>query len=260
MASSRLIAYRDLAATLIVREIVVRYKRSALGVAWALIEPLANVAVYIVVFGVFLGAGADTHDYAVFALWGVLPWLFISSSLEQSTYTLLEHAPLLKKAAFPRELLVVAVIVSRLSTLLLGMVVAVVFTIARGVMFTPAQAGLLLMGVAGAATLALGLGLVLSAMQVLLRDVGFVLRFALRLGFYACPIVYPLTRLPESVRASYEMNPLVPLLWCFQAVAVPAEAQPSPIAFVVAALVVASVGVGGWFSFRRLLPAVGDRL
>ena len=74
MGAARFAAYRDLAVTLIGRELVVRYKRSVLGVLWALIEPLANVAVYVVVFGVLLGAGTETRDYAVFALWGVLPY------------------------------------------------------------------------------------------------------------------------------------------------------------------------------------------
>lgn len=260
LRSSRIAAYRDLAMTLIVRELVVRYKRSVLGILWALIEPLANVAVYVVVFGVFLGAGTETRDYAVFALWGVLPWLFISSTLEQCTHTLLEHAPLLKKAAFPRELLIVAVVVSRLTTLLLGCAVALVFTLARGVPITAAHVGLLLTGIVALTAVAFGLGLALSALQVLLRDVGFLLRFALRLGFYACPIVYPLTRLPEALRPAYELNPLVSLLWCFQAASVPLEARPSTVAFAVATLGVFVAAFGGWRFFRSILPSVADRL
>lgn len=260
MATSRFTAYRDLALTLVVRELVVRYKRSVLGVAWALIEPLANVAVYIVVFGVFLGAGADTKDYAVFALWGVLPWLFLSSTLDQSSHTLLEHAALLKKAAFPRELLIVAVVVSRLTTLLLGVVVAIAFTFARGQPFGVTELLLLLAGIVGITVAATGISLVASALQVLLRDAGFVLRFALRLGFYACPIVYPLTRLPQDLRPVYELNPLVTLLWCFQSSVVPQGARPAALSMMVCVGAVTLTGVGGWLAFRRLLPAVGDRL
>lgn len=260
MATLRLVAYRDLAVTLIVRELVVRYKRSVLGVLWALIEPIANVAVYIVVFGVFLGAGVETRDYAVFALWGVLPWLFLSSTLENCTGTLLEHAPLLKKAAFPRELLIIAVVVSRLTTLLLGCSVAIVFTVARGVPFTAAHLGLLVIGIVGLTGVAMGLGLALSGLQVLLRDVGFLLRFALRLGFYACPIVYPVTRLPEALRPAYELNPLVSLLWCFQASGAPIDGQPSTAALVVATLAVFLASIGGWVFFRRMLPTIADRL
>lgn len=260
MGAARFAAYRDLAVTLIGRELVVRYKRSVLGVLWALIEPLANVAVYVVVFGVFLGAGTETRDYAVFALWGVLPWLFISSTLEQSTHTLLEHAPLLKKAAFPRELLIVAVVFSRLTTLLLGCAVAVVFSLVRGVPMTPVHFGLLLLGIIALTVVAFGLGLVLTALQVLLRDTGFLLRFALRLGFYACPIVYPLTRIPEQMRSLYELNPLVSLLWCFQAATLPPAGQPSSTALIVATCAVVACGLGGWMLFRRLLPDVADRL
>lgn len=252
--------YRDLARTLITRELVVRYKRSALGVGWGLIEPLANVAVYIVVFGVFLDAGTGTDDYAIFALWGVLPWLFFSSALEQSAHTLLEHSALLKKAAFPRELLVLAVVVSRATTLSLGVVVALVATLVRGVPFGPMEFVRVLFGMIALTLLASGVGLVLSAIQVLLRDTAFLLRFVFRLGFYACPIVYPLSRVPDSMRAAYELNPLVPIFWCFQSCAVPVAAQPSNLSIAVCALVVVVSAAGGLFCFRRLMPAVADRL
>lgn len=257
---ARLMRSRDLARTLITRELVVRYKRSVLGVGWGLVEPLANVAVYIIVFGVFLDAGVGTDDYAVFALWGVLPWLFFSSTLDQATNTLLEHAPLLKKAAFPRELLVLAVVLSRATTLLLGATVAVVVTLVRGVPFGIGAAGLLVCGIVLLTLLSGGIALVLSAIQVLLRDTAFLVRFVLRLGFYACPVVYPLSRVPADMREIYELNPLVPIFWCFQASAAPAAAQPSMQSIVVCVVVVVIASAGGLSLFHRMMPAVADRL
>src|SRR5688500_3959596 len=100
--SERFTAYRDLAFTLTWREITVRYKRSVAGVVWALAEPALNVAVYAVVFGAFLGAGTGVHSYPLFALFGVLPWLFFSTTVDHATNTLLEHAPLVRKVKFPR--------------------------------------------------------------------------------------------------------------------------------------------------------------
>jgi ABC-type polysaccharide/polyol phosphate export permease len=260
-STTRYEAKRDLAITLIGRELVVRYKRSVLGVLWALIEPLANVAVYVVVFGIFLDAGRDaTRDYAVFALWGVLPWLFLSSTLEQSTGTLLEHAQLLKKSAFPRELLIGAVVVSRLTTLLLGVLVAIAFGFVRGVPLGAADVGLVALGTAAMTIIAFGAGLVFASLQVLLRDVLFLVRFALRLGFYACPIVYPLTRIHGGLRDVYELNPLVSLFWCFQSSALTDAARPSTASFASGAVVVLACGVGGYALYRRLASAVADRL
>ena len=98
----RFFAHRELAMALLWRELVVRYKRSVLGIFWALAEPVFVVCVYVVVFGGFLGAGQKVESYPVFALFGVLPWLFFSSTLEESSSTLLEHA-LKGKGAMPPQ-------------------------------------------------------------------------------------------------------------------------------------------------------------
>src|SRR5437660_11686277 len=103
---SELIAHRELGVALTHREVVVRYKRSALGLVWALAEPLFTAFVLVILFGVILKASHDVPNYPLFVLFGILPWLFVSSTLEQCGLTLLEHAPLLRHVYFPRELVV----------------------------------------------------------------------------------------------------------------------------------------------------------
>ena len=119
-------AYLNLATTLAWREIVVRYKRSAFGVVWALADPMLHAVVYLVVFGQILDAGRGVAGYPLFMLLGVLAWIFFSTSVDNAAGVLLEHAPLIRKLAFPTELLVTAVVVSRLATFLTGIAIAVV--------------------------------------------------------------------------------------------------------------------------------------
>lgn len=253
----------DLAVTLTLRELTVRYKRSALGLAWALVEPLINVGVYVVVFGGFLGAASQTENYGLHTLAGLLPWMFFSSTLEQSAGTLLEHAPIVRKIAFPRELLIVAVVVSRLTTLAAGLVLAM------GVTWAAASGGAtvawerlvwLPLGIACVTGMTLGLSLVLACLQVLLRDVVFLVRFGLRLGFYTCPIVYSFSRVPEAFRDWYSINPLVGAVWMVQSFTTPEGVSPAGWALVwtvVASVLAAACGVA---AFHRLMPVVADRV
>jgi lipopolysaccharide transport system permease protein len=252
---------RDLAIVLTWREVVVRYKRSALGVAWALAEPLAMVVVYVVVFGRVLHASAAVENYALFTLLGVVAWTFFSSTLEQSTITLIEHAPLIRKIYFPRELLVFAVVCGRLATLLISVVVSGVFVVVGALTGSVAPLGelwLLPLGAVALAVFAAGLALFLSAVNVLYRDVGFIVRFVLRLGFFACPIAYPISLVPAEFRLFYDLNPLVALLWLFQRAASPTVPSPSNVAVasgIIGAIVALPVG---WYLFRRLRGPVSD--
>lgn len=255
--------HRDLALILGWRELVVRYKRSVVGVAWALAEPLVLVAVYVFVFGMVLDAGRDLPNYTLFALMGTLAWSFLASTLEQCTHTVLEHAPLIKKAYFPREILLIAVVFSRFTTLLAGLVIALLaMVVSTELGFPVAWSHLwtLPLGAVAVAALALGLGMFLSSVQVMLRDVGFLVRFALRLAFYACPIVYPVVMVPEHLRVAYDLNPLVAVLWLFQAPTNASLAAPSVVAMSSAACAVVLTPIVGWLTFRKLQWQVADLL
>lgn len=255
--------YRELTKALVQRELTVRYKRSVFGVGWALGEPVIMVVVYVAVFGEVLDADRGLKNYLLFTLLGIAPWMFVSSALEQGSATLLEHAPLIRKIYFPREILVGAVVFSRLTTLLLSIGVAVAVagvSVARGAELDLARAPLLLAGLALLSMMTFGLSLALAALNVVLRDVGFLLRFALRIAFYASPIVYPLLRVPLSLRPLYELNPMVGLLFCFQAVADPAVPWPGPVGLVSAILCPPLVCAFGVWLFRRLRSTVADLL
>jgi ABC-type polysaccharide/polyol phosphate export permease len=252
----------DLATTLVWRELLVRYKRSVFGVLWALIDPAFQVVVYLVVFGGVLGAGRDLDGYAIFTAMGVLPWLFFSVGSEQSAGALVEHGSLIRKIAFPHEVLIVAALASRMTSLLLGLAVVLVVAAAAHLagVNTPnwsalpwAAVGLVLLTAVTA-----GFGFAASALQVVFGDVLFLVRFGLRLGFYACPVVYPLSRVPDSVRPLYELNPLVAVVWCFQAFSGENVPAPGIIGWTSAIVGAALALVVGWAVFRRLKGTVAE--
>jgi ABC-type polysaccharide/polyol phosphate export permease len=260
--SERLRAHVDLALALSWRELVVRYKRSVFGVLWALIDPAFQVLVYLAVFGAVLDAGRGLESYPLFCALGVLPWLFFSMTLEQGALVLVEHYLLIRKLAFPHELLLVAVIVSRLSSLVVGAATVVVICLVGGWTgrLHPEWMGLPLMLVGGALLVAMttGLTLVVSALQVVFADTAFFVRFGLRIGFYACPIVYPISRVPDAVRPLYDLNPLVAIIWCFQSVSGSSVPAPSPVAWASAVIgSLACLGLG-WMLFRRLQGVVAE--
>lgn len=258
-----LMRHRELISALARRELAVRYKRSILGIAWSLAEPLTVVAVYITVFGYVLGADQGIANYTLFTLAGLAPWLFISSTLEQSASVLLDHAPLIRKTYFPREILVGAVVFSRLTTLgitlALALAVGVVQVMLSDAVVAWSRVPLMLGGALLLCGMAFGLALSVAALNVVLRDVLFLLRFALRLGFYACPIVYPVTRVPDIARTLYDLNPLVGILHLFQAVSDPTLA-PSTLAMTSSCVGAALSLVTGLVLFRRLEPTVADLL
>jgi lipopolysaccharide transport system permease protein len=259
----QLVRARELAYALAHRELVVRYKRSVLGVVWALAEPLLVVVVYVTIFGVVLHANQGIANYALFTLSGLLPWMYLQSTLEQSGGTLLEHATLIRKVYFPRELLVLSVVLSRAATLVIGIALSLLFAAAQtigGAEVAWERIWLLVPGLVAVVAIVVGTSLALAAVQVILRDTLFITRFVLRLAFYACPIVYPATLVPQQLRFFYELNPLVGILFCFQAFTDRGVPVPSSTGIASAVLLPTIVFFAGWLVFRRLEPTVSDLL
>jgi lipopolysaccharide transport system permease protein len=255
--------YRFLAVALAHRELTVRYKRSVLGVLWSLAEPAVLVVVYSGVFGVLFGASRNVENYPLFTLFGLLPWLFFSSAIDAASPVLLENAGLIRKIYFPREFLVASVVFSRGTTFFVALLIATVVAGiggATGSEIAFARIWWFLPGGALLTALTLGLAFALSTLNVLLRDVGFVTRFGLRLGFYAVPIVYSRELVPAAVRPIYNLNPLVTITHLFQGIASPTLQPPMAGEFITASICSFVAIAGGWWTFRRLGPTVVDAL
>lgn len=211
-----LAGYADLLYTLTVHRIKVRYKQSVLGWAWALIQPLALMAIYTLIFSVV--AKMPTNGgmpYAVFVYAALLPWTFFSTAITNSTNGFLGHTQLITRVYFPREILPLTYIFAALfdfaiaSAVLAGMMiwfripltlhsVFVLPVIAVDVLFTAA------------------LALLLSALQVRFRDVGLAIPLVMQVWTFATPVVYPLSAVPARYHGFYILNPMVGIVENFR--------------------------------------------
>jgi ABC-2 type transport system permease protein len=230
---SRLAEYaeaRELTVNLMLRELRGRYKRSALGWTWSLLNPLSTVIVFSIVFAFFLkvkppvGHPSGLDNFAMFLLCGLLPFNFLSNSMNGALDSLLANSNLIRKVYFPREVLVVSTIGALLVTFLVELGVLCVLLLAFGNMILPWIPVLLLL-VAIQTVFVLGIGLMLSVLNVYFRDVKHFIGIALQALFYSAPIVYPITFVEDAATRTsfpllrvYELNPLVRFVDAYRAV------------------------------------------
>lgn len=207
--------YRDLLITLSVHRLKVRYKQSVLGLAWAIVQPVALMLIYTFIFSVIARVPSPGTPYAVFAYAALLPWTFFSTGLTNATNALVSHSNLVTKVYFPREILPLSYVFAALVDL------AVASVVMGGLMIyfqVPLRAtALWIIPITVVLTVFLtGISLVVSALQVRFRDIGMAMPLFLQLWMFATPVVYPLQQVPERFRAVYELNPMVGIIENFR--------------------------------------------
>ncbi|MGK2956853.1 MAG: ABC transporter permease [Acidimicrobiales bacterium] len=217
---------RELTINLTLRELRGKYKRSVIGWSWSLINPLATVLIYSLVFSFFLkvepdrGSPSGLKVFAIFLLCGLLPWNYLSNGMNGGMSALVGNSNLIKKVYFPREVLVVASLVSWLVSMLIELGVLAAILLLFGNMILPWIPAVLLL-VLVQSIFILGLGLMLSVLNVYFRDVQHFMGIILQIWFYATPIVYPIRVVEEAATkhdlqifglgldAIYRLNPMV---------------------------------------------------
>jgi lipopolysaccharide transport system permease protein len=200
--------YRDLALQIAVRDITVKYRQTALGVAWAILQPLGFMLVFSLFFGNLAGISSEGIPYPLFSLAALVPWTFFAGSLLLSSDSLVTNSALISKIYFPRIFIPAGVVVAGLVDLAISTVILFVVVLAWGL--TPSAGVLalpLLVAIAIAAVL--GAGAALSAVNVRYRDVRYVVPFAVQLWLFATPVAYPITLLDEPWRTLAALNPMV---------------------------------------------------
>ncbi len=203
--------YRELLYYLTWRDIKVRYKQTAIGAAWAVLQPLIAMLIFTVIFGRFARIPSNGVPYPVFALAALLPWNFFSQALTRSANSLVANAPLLTKVYFPRLLLPVA------AGLLPAVDLLVSLPALGGLMLwyglVPSWRVLLLPILFLLAFLsAEAVSLLLAPVNVRYRDVGHAVPFLVQIWMYASPVVYPASMVPERWRLLYSLNPMVSVI------------------------------------------------
>ncbi|MFG2010841.1 ABC transporter permease [Micromonospora sp. NPDC048868] len=262
-------SHRTSLRILVRRDLAVKYQQSVLGYFWSLIEPLGLGAIYWFVFGVLYSRDTNRHlgdaadSYPLFLLTGIFAWMWTSSALSEATNALTGQARLITTMNVPRQVFPIGRVTGRFAEYAAGLpiLLAVAVGYAASGRVEPGWSLLALpLAVAVQAVLLVGLALLLSAVNVLMRDVERFMRLVVRVLFYATPIIYPLSLvrdadLPGWLKVAYELNPLVGIFQLHHSVWYPDE-------FPDARLLATSVGVSllvlaaGWWSFRRLEPAV----
>jgi lipopolysaccharide transport system permease protein len=207
--------YADLLRTLTSHRIRVRYKQSLLGLAWAVLQPIAMMLIFTLVFGRIARVDSEGVPYPLFAFTGLLLWSFVSTTLSNATHALVAHAALVTKVYFPREILPLSYVGAALFDLLVGSSVLVALLAWYGHPFTP-RLLLAVPAVGAAAILVTAIAFVLSALQVRFRDIGLAVPLALYLWMFCTPIAYPLSSVPANFRGLFALNPLTGIVESFR--------------------------------------------
>ncbi len=248
--------YRELLYFLIWRDIKVRYKQTALGAAWAIIQPLFTMLVFSLFFGRLAGVPSDGMPYPIFSYAALVPWTFFANGLTQSTNSLVGGQNLIKKVFFPRLLLPIASVLSGLVDFALAFVVLLVMMFFYG--FVPTANIIWLPPLLVLALIsALGVSLWLSALNVQYRDVRHAVPFVIQLWMFATPIVYPSSLLTEPWQTLYGLNPMAGVIEGFRWALLGTDTVPGPM-IALSTLVSVACLVSGAFYFRRLERSFAD--
>ncbi len=203
--------YRELVAFLALRDVTVRYKQAAFGMLWAIVQPLAALAVFIVVFDRLAGVPSDGVPYPLFALVGMTFWTLFSGGVNAATTSLVANSALVTKVYFPRVAAPLASVLPRLVDFGVTLVLLALFLLVTGVLPGP-QVVLLPLVALWAVVLAFGVGLTLATVQVRFRDAHHALTLLVQLWLYASPVAYPSSLVPAQWRWAYALNPVAGLL------------------------------------------------
>jgi len=251
-------AYRELLYFLAWRDIKVRYKQTALGVIWVVIQPLFAMLVFSVFFGRLAGMPSDGVPYPVFAFCALLPWQLFAHALTESSASLVTNQNLITKVYFPRLIIPLAPVLASLLDfliafgLLLGMLAYYRITPTLWVWTLPL---FLLLAIA----LAVGVGLWLAALNARYRDVRYTIPFLTQIWLFATPIAYPSSLVPEPWRAWYGLNPMAGVVDGFRWALLGTADAPGGL-MAVSAAVTLVILVSGVHYFRRTERTFADTI
>lgn len=247
--------YRELLQTFVIRDIKVRYKQTALGATWAVIQPLFMMVVFTLFFGRLAKIPSEGIPYPIFSYAALLPWTLFAEGLSRSTGSMISNAGIMTKVYFPRLILPLSSAISPLVdfaiafVILLGMMLYFGFYPTVNIIWLPA---FILLALATS----LGVGLWLSALNVQYRDFQYTVPFLIQLWLFASPVVYPSTLLPEPYRIIYGLNPMAGVIegfrWALLGTSPPSSLMAVSIGVAIAIL------ISGAFYFRRMEKTFAD--
>ena len=249
-------AYRDVLYFLTWRDIKVRYKQTAVGAAWAILQPLLTMIVFSIFFGALAKVPSGGVPYPVFSYVALVPWTFFANSVTQASNSLVDEQAILTKVYFPRLLVPTAAVLAGLADVAIAFVVLVGLLLVYGIAPTATVLVVPLL-IAFVAIAALAVSLWLSALNVRYRDVRYTLPFLVSVWLFASPVAYPSSLVPESWRLIYGLNPMVGVVDGFRW-ALLGDAKAPGVSLLVSVGMVALLFTGGLIYFRRMERSFAD--
>jgi len=249
-------SYRELLYFLAWRDILVQYKQSAIGIGWAVIQPVALMVVFSVVLGKFAGLPSEDVPYPLLTFAALLPWQLFASSVQRSGQSLVGNASLVTKVYFPRLIIPLSALVVGIVDFLVGLAVYAVLMVLYGQDLTVNVVALPIFMVFALIT-ALSISLWLSALNVKYRDVTYVIPFLVQVGLLVSPVAYSAEIVPGGIwRIIYSLNPMTGVIQGFRWALI--GASPPDVTSLVSLGVVIIVMVGGLFYFKRMETQFAD--
>jgi lipopolysaccharide transport system permease protein len=251
--------YRELLMTLTLRDIKVRYKQTALGIGWAIIQPVMTMVVFTVIFGKLAKIPSDGIPYPVFAFAALLPWQFFTKALTLGSMSLVTLQGMLTKVYFPR-------LIAPISSILAGLVdfaisSVVLFALMGWFQVMPHWSFLALpLLILQIILISFGVSLWLSGLNVEFRDVQYALPFVVQVWMYLTPVVYPASMVPEAWRPLYMLNPIAGVVEGFRWALLGTATPPDLLAMSLSIAVTAALIIGGLIYFARVEQRFADRV
>jgi len=248
--------YRELIFFMTWRDLKVRYKQTLLGASWAILQPFLTMVVFSIFFGNLAKVPSDGVPYPIFSYTALIPWTLFSKALQDASRSLVSNSHMITKVYFPRMVL-------PLSSVLAGVVdFLIAFVVLLGMMFfykipPTAKVCLLPLFLLMALVTAVGVGLWLSALNVLFRDINYVLPFLTQFWMYLTPIAYPTSLIPSEWQIFYALNPMTGVVDGFRW-ALLGTGEPPGITMLVSSIVAVVLLISGLFYFRRMERLFAD--
>jgi lipopolysaccharide transport system permease protein len=250
--------YRELLYFMVWRDIKARFKQTALGVTWVILQPILTMVVFTLFFGRLAGVPSEGAPYPIYTFAALLPWQLFSYAVSQAGSSLVNSRDLLTKIYFPRLVIPLAGVLVGLVDFVLAFAILLIMMVFYGVVPTPAVLVLPALVLLACAT-ALALGLWLAVLNVRYRDVRYTIPFLLQLWLIATPIAYPASLVPEKWRLLYALNPMVGVVDGFRWALIGTPETLHPSVYMSVAVVAVAL-VGGLLYFRRMERTFADEV
>jgi lipopolysaccharide transport system permease protein len=250
--------YRELVFFMTWRDLKVRYKQTLLGVGWAILQPFLTMVVFSIFFGNLAKVPSDGVPYPIFSYTALIPWTLFSKALQDASRSLVANSHMITKIYFPRMILPISSVLAGVADFLIA------FIVLLGMMFyykiaPTTNVWALPLFLLLALITAVGVGLWLSALNVLYRDINYILPFLTQFWMYLTPIAYPSSMVPEQWQAVYALNPMTGVVEGFRW-ALLGTGQPPGVMTLVSAGVAVVLLISGMFYFKRMERLFADRV